>query len=200
MSDDPYTDPTTGVLKNLLGITDAATLARVEQGATHIRLAQLRIEPIKGAFDLAHLQAMHRHIFQDVYAWAGEIRTVGIAKGQTQFAHPDHITREASKLFKQLASENHLKQMFSDPFVRRAAHYLTEINALHVFREGNGRVQRAFLEQLGREAGKPLDFSQISRDANILASSLAHHSGSAHMEPLIKSALKAAERSMGRDR
>jgi len=66
-SDDHYLDPASGVLKNRLGITDAATL--------------------EGGFDLAHLQAIHRHLFSDLYEWAGQLRTIGIGKGGHLFAH-----------------------------------------------------------------------------------------------------------------
>lgn len=75
---DPYLYPGAGVLRNRLGLTDPDQLDRVER-----RLVTQRI--IEGAptgdFDVAHLRAIHRHLFQDVYAWAGELRTVEIAKG-----------------------------------------------------------------------------------------------------------------------
>lgn len=186
---DPYTG-SGGVMTNLLGITDPEKLKLAEADASTFRMELLRKDPIKGNFDLAHEQAIHRYIFQDVYPWAGELRTVGISKGISQFARPEYIESEAAKLFSRLKSENHLKGMFTDPFVDRAAHYFTEINALHPHREGNGRTLQVFMEQLGREAGRPMDFSKISHDAMILGATLAHNSGSVHMKPIIQSALR----------
>ncbi len=70
-----------GVLRNILGITDEAALQRVEATLTAIRLAELEAQPLPGAFDLDHLKAIHRYIFQDIYTWAGELRQVDISKG-----------------------------------------------------------------------------------------------------------------------
>jgi cell filamentation protein len=78
---DPYVYPGTDVLRNLLGVRDAAALAEREAALSAIRIAQLERRFIPGDFDLAHLQATHRYIFGDIYPWAGELRTVRIIKG-----------------------------------------------------------------------------------------------------------------------
>ena len=78
---DPYLDPASGVLRNLLGITDAAELARAEAALSASRLIDLERRRLPGRYDLAHLQAFHRYILGDVYGWAGQLRTVSIAKG-----------------------------------------------------------------------------------------------------------------------
>ena len=85
MSWDPYLDLRSGVLRNRLGITDAAELARAEAELTSYRLIELRTRPLPGSYDLPHLQAFHRYIFGDVYDWAGELRTVtlGASDGET---------------------------------------------------------------------------------------------------------------------
>ena len=81
-TDDPYVYPGTTTLRNLLGLTDPVDLDRVERLYTVDRATQ----PIpRGALDLTHLRAIHRHLFQDVYDWAGELRTVEISKGRQQF-------------------------------------------------------------------------------------------------------------------
>ena len=77
---DPYRDPQTGVLINTLGIMHARDLARAEYTIKHLRLAELGMTPIAGTFDLPHLEAIHRHLFSDIYAWAGQIRTVNVGK------------------------------------------------------------------------------------------------------------------------
>jgi cell filamentation protein len=145
---DDYLDPVSGVLKNRLGITDAATLEETEAALVATRSYELAQTPLKGRFDLAHLQAIHRHLFRDVYEWAGELRTIDISKGGHLFAHHTHIQSAAATIFKQLAEEKHLAGLGPDDFSRRAAHYLGELNALHPFREGNGRAQREFASHL----------------------------------------------------
>lgn len=69
------------VLKNRMGVRDSERLSQLERRLTMLRLLELIDKPIKGKFDLEHLQAIHKYIFQDVYEWAGEIRKVDIAKG-----------------------------------------------------------------------------------------------------------------------
>ena len=84
MRDDPYLDPRTGVLRNRLGITDPAELARAEARLAAGREAILfRARLDLGGYDLAHLQAIHRHLFGQIYDWAGQVRTVNMSKGGT---------------------------------------------------------------------------------------------------------------------
>jgi fido (protein-threonine AMPylation protein) len=89
---DPYLDPATGVLKNRLGITDEATLEKTEADLVAARSFELSKAPLKGNFDLVHLQAIHRHLFGDVYEWAGElfswgfIETGAARQGQSVYA------------------------------------------------------------------------------------------------------------------
>jgi len=70
---DPYVDPRTGVFVNLLGITDANRLAAADVDFAYRRTVELFSRPALGRFDLAHLRAIHRHLFGDVYPWAGEL-------------------------------------------------------------------------------------------------------------------------------
>src|SRR5580658_2175212 len=82
---DPYLYPGTNVLKNLRGLTDPGLLARFEARRTHRRITELIDTPLTGKFDIAHFKAIHRYIFQDVFEWAGEFRTVNISKGSHLF-------------------------------------------------------------------------------------------------------------------
>jgi cell filamentation protein len=136
---DPYLDPATGVLRNRLDIADEATLEQTEADIVAVRSYELSQAPLKGCFDLAHLQAIHRYLFGDVYEWAGQLRTTVISKGGNRFAHHAHIESAAAAVFAQLAKEKHLAGLGSTAFSDRAACYLGELNALHPFREGNGR-------------------------------------------------------------
>jgi cell filamentation protein len=162
---DPYTDPISGVLRNRLGITDRDVLGQAEADLTTASLAVLADAPLPGQYDLAHLRAFHRRIFGRIYAWAGEIRTITIAKTD-MFCLPQHIDAYASSVFEQLAREKYLCALAREPFVDRLTHYLAEVNAIQPFREGNGRTQRAFFGQLAREAGWPIDWSALDPDEN----------------------------------
>ncbi len=137
---DHYLDPETGVLRNRLGITDESELEKAEASFVAWRSYELSQKPIAGHFDLAHLQAIHRHLFGDVYDWAGEIRTIDLSKGNSYFANHARIVGAASPIFEKLAKEQSLKGLDTAAFSERAAYYLGEINALHPFREGNGRA------------------------------------------------------------
>jgi hypothetical protein len=88
---DPYLDPVTGVLRNRLDIADEATLEEIEADLVATRSYELSQSPLEGSFDLAHLQAIHRRLFADVYEWAGELRTIDISKGGNRFALWAHI-------------------------------------------------------------------------------------------------------------
>jgi cell filamentation protein len=167
---DPYKDPVTGVLRNRLGITDPERLAQVEADLSLAALQELEVRGLPGNYDLEHLLSFHREIFGDVYPWAGELRTVSIAKPGALFASPLYVEAEAVNLFRRLARENHLRGLARGRFIERLAHYYAEINALHPTREGNGRTQRAFLGQLARDAGWPIDWSRMDWRTNIEAS------------------------------
>ena len=162
-----------GVLKNRFGIQDRVALAQAEAAATGLRIAQLLHAPLPGNFDLVHLQALHLFIFQDVYEWAGEIRTIDIGKGPGQFAHHAFIVANAAKLFAQLAREQNLQSLGMASFAARAAYYFGEVNALHPFLEGNGRAQRLFFLLLSQQSGFRLEWGRISAQEMVDASSLS---------------------------
>jgi hypothetical protein len=83
---DAYFWPNSNVLKNKVDLTHAASLRSFEYEATRQRAAQLRARPLEGRFDTAHYRAIHRHLFQDVYEWAGQFRKVEFSKGNSAFA------------------------------------------------------------------------------------------------------------------
>ena len=167
---DPYLDPASGVLKNRFGITDAAVLEETEADLVAARSRELSLAPLKGHFDLSHLQAIHRYLFGDVYEWAGQLRTIDISKGGHLFAHHAHIGSAAATIFQKLAEENHLVGLGRTAFSERAAHYLGELNALHPFREGNGRAQRELLSHLAHPAGYYLAWENVKQPEMLEAS------------------------------
>ena len=164
-ADDVYCIPGTAVLKNKAGITNQDLLDEYEGDFTAIRLLELAQNPVEGAFDLAHLCRIHAHLFQDVYDWAGEVRTVDIIRGDSRFCNVRQIQSYSSTVFRALAVENCLVNLQPKVFSNRLAHYLSEINAIHPFREGNGRVQRLFISQLADKAGYSLDYSALDQAA-----------------------------------
>ena len=162
---DPYVYPATNVLKNLRDLRDLESLARFEAAATSRRLEELRELRQPGKFDIAHLKAIHGYIFQDVYPWAGEFRTVNIARpGQFYFAFFNMIVSALESAFQTLPKENYLAGLDARAFSNRAAYYMGEINAIHPFRDGNGRTQREFIRQLAVRNGFAVQWSRITRE------------------------------------
>lgn len=189
---DPYVCPGTDVLRNLAGLRDSERLAKFEADVTSRRLLQLRVEqPPSRAFDTRHLRAIHRYIFQDVYDWAGEFRTVNISRpGQFPFAFHDQIRPSLESLFRKLYQERSLAGSSSGEFCCRAAYYFGELNAIHPFREGNGRTQREFIRQLGAAQGHALQWSKVTRNAMSEASRLSFLRGdNSGLEQLLRAAL-----------
>lgn len=184
MSDDPYVYPDTDVLRNLRGIRDGEELGEFEARLTFLRGLQLASSPIAGEYDLTHLQALHRYLFTGLYEWAGELRTVVLAKTDL-FCLPEHIESYGAEIFDKLAEESHLRGLDRELFIDRLAHYLGDVNALHPFRDGNGRAQRAFFAQLAADAGYRLDWQLVDQQANIDASVAAMQGDEVPMRKLL---------------
>jgi cell filamentation protein len=182
--DDPYADPLAGVLRNELGLSTAAELEAAEREITHAALIWLRETPVRPAYDLPHLCEVHRRIFGDIYDWAGQVRTVAIAKG-SMFCLPQFIEPSAAEIFRQLRHENFLRGLERDAFIDRLTYYLGEVNAIHPFREGNGRTQRAFFEQLADDAGFTLDWQHLDAARNLAASAAIMRGEAAPMRKML---------------
>ncbi len=156
---DTYCYENTTVLKNILGIRDQTTLDAFEAAMT----AQRSDEPLpEGDCDAQHYYAVHRHLFQDIYAWAGEARSVRISKDGSAFCYPEHIEQEIQKLFSGLKNQNYLRGLSSDEFANGAGHFMSTLNAIHPFREGNGRSQASFLLLLADQAGHSLNLDKFA--------------------------------------
>jgi cell filamentation protein len=163
---DSYCYPGSAVLINRLGLRDQAELNAFEAFIT----AQRGEEPLPhGRLGYAHYRAIHHHLFQDVFDWAGKVRTVRIAKGGSMFCYPEHIAAEMRKLFAQLGAARFLRGLSAEEFARQSAHVLAELNAIHPFREGNGRAQLTYLTLLAARAGHPLILEHMNPDAMLAA-------------------------------
>ena len=158
-ADDPLCYPSTQVLINKASLSDQDDLDQFEQLMFLTRAQEMLPD---GTLDYAHYKAIHHHFFQDVYDWAGSARTVRTGKGGNWFCCPEFIKPEMQRIFTELARENHLKST-NDPaeFSRRAAYFIAEINAVHPFREGNGRCQLALLNSLLEISGFGMDENKL---------------------------------------
>jgi cell filamentation protein len=167
-----YCYPDSYVLRNKFNIRDEKELTALETEMTSVSMAQAIEFPVKGKFDLKHLCDIHKFIFSEIYDWAGELRTVNIAKGN-QFCFYQHLEQCADTVFQELKNEKLLSKVAADNVAERLAYYLGEINILHPFREGNGRTQRVFVEYIAQAVGYSVDFGDVSIDEMIEASALA---------------------------
>lgn len=165
---DRYTDEN-GVLRNKLGAASDDSLDELESRLVAMNTLGLRLDPVEGNFDLAHLQKIHRRLFGEIYEWAGELRELGITKGKTVFAAPNRIQPEFQKLHKSLMSED-FEYYDKATFAKKLAYYLGEINILHPFREGNGRTQREFIIQFALKFNYRLHFQNVTQQEMIEAS------------------------------
>ncbi len=93
-----------------------------------------------------------------------------MSKGASLFCRHEFITSEGQRIFDQFRQENMLRSLPQDSFCDRLAYYFGEINALHPFREGNGRTQRVMLGDIARQAGYKIDFQSISRETMVAIS------------------------------
>ena len=186
---DPYCYPNSRVLKNKLDIQDFDELSLAERKLAKYRAHELFESPIIGKFDFHHLQKIHEYLFQDVYDWAGKVRTVDIAKGNL-FCRYFTIEPEGERIFGELKKDKYLQGLSIADFSHKLAYYFSEINALHPFREGNGRAQREFIRQLALQNNYFLSFIGIKKDEMIEASITSFKLNYHPMEQLILSHLR----------
>ena len=184
---DPYLHPTRPLLRNKLGIFDAGQLEIIERQLVVQRITE---GVPSGQFDLAHLRAIHRHLFQDIYDWAGEVRTVEIAKSGHQFQPRRFIETGMADIHRRLRDTDFLRGLRRSAFATAASAITGDLNYVHPFRDGNGRTQLQYLDALARHAGHPLDLSQLSPDGWLSASRAAHHGNYRPMAGEIASAIR----------
>ncbi len=176
MPDPKYCYPDLDVLINKLGIRDQLQLFEAEKRLTSIRLNELQQDPIKGKFDFNHLKKIHNFIFQDIYEWAGEPRTVEIGKGNL-FCTVTCIQQYADSVFK-----NYFPQCFASKenishFIKIFAKHYGDLNALHPFREGNGRAQREFARIVCLECGFDFCLANTTHEKMLRASIASFNNG-----------------------
>ena len=170
-----YPAPHDHVLRNKFGIRSQHELRRVETSAVAARQYELNAGRVAIArtYDAAHLSALHQHLFQDVYEWAGQTRTVGMMKASSrEFATLEEIPRYLSDAH-QLVTGRDWSKLNAPQVAQWAAEVLAYVNQAHPFREGNGRTAKAFLDDVLEQTWYEIDYGAIApRDWN-LASELS---------------------------
>lgn len=187
---DIYCYPGTDVLINLLNIKNDDDLRIAETELTTRRCAQLQISPIHGRFDFTHLCAIHKHIFQDVYSWAGQIRNGDIAKGNTLFCLSQNIPTYAEEVFSSYYQDCFSARDDIQAFAHVLADHYADVNCLHPFREGNGRTQREFARELCLACGYVFNLSHVNQKDMISASASAYYGNIAKLEQIFEQALE----------
>jgi cell filamentation protein len=179
--------PHSQVLRNRLGIESLEELQAAENDLLELQVAKLRAEPrlIARTYDLEHLQNIHRHLFLDIYDWAGELRTVGLAKdGGDSFAPPLNISQPIVHVAQRISESKQLSTISTEELPLELAYLYDYVNFAHPFREGNGRTQREFFQQLLEETGRVLSWSAITSTQLHAACHVARNDGD--LKPLVR--------------
>ena len=141
-----FTIPGTGVLRNRFGITDSAALLKATTDSTVLRLAELHASPIRGGFDSAHLQAIHHHLYQDLYDWAGELRSI-----DAHNVPASQVEKSLDSVLDRLSRENHLKGLSTEEWAGSASAYLYDLGTIQPFLAGNEVALQEFAVELARK-------------------------------------------------
>ena len=185
--DPAHFDPAVGqhVMRNLVAATTYDELRHREDSFVGVRGATLRAHGIPTSYDLDGLREIHRHLFQDVYPWAGEVRTVDLAKG-IPFAPPDRVEQIVDQVAQALRDTDLLRTVPEEQYAGALGSIYSVLNVAHPFREGNGRTQREFITALARESGHAVDWSQITGHVNDVVSHAARQGNHAPMTAMFE--------------
>lgn len=156
-------------LENYLGITDPNELTKVESEIVPLRIAEILKNPPDGDLDFKYLCDVHRFLFSDIYLMAGHVRTVDIAKGNSAFCYAQFIAPEQKRIFEKADKAFSSDNLFKDEFVARLTELSSDLNALHPFREGNGRTIRTFLSIVCMRHGYNINFDNVNTEVLLSA-------------------------------
>ena len=149
-----FTIPGTGALRNKLGITDPVALSRAATDSTILRLAELQGTPLRGGFDSTHLQAIHHHIYQDLYDWAGELRSTDAGN-----LPASQVEKSLNSVLDRLSRENHLKGLSAEEWAGSASAYLYDLGTIQPFLVGNEVALQEFAVELARKNNLSLQWN-----------------------------------------
>lgn len=183
-----YCYPNSNVLVNKLNIHDNKKLATVERKLVLLKLYTLRQNNNIEKFDIHHFLSIHKFLFEDIYPFAGKIRSEDIAKDSFRFAKWEYIEDQLNELLSKLSKDN-LKNLNKEDMSKKLAYYMSELNVLHPFREGNGRTIREFIRELAYVNGYSLDIKNVN-PKEMLASCIESVVNTEHLENVILKCLE----------
>jgi cell filamentation protein len=154
---------------NKLGIREQNALTEAEKITVSLHSIEIEQTSFEEPFTFAFYCQLHKTLFQDLYDWAGCLRTVDLAKKGTRFYPADSLLELGEAKFQWLQNANEFRGLSRVEFVNEIAEFYHEINMLHPFREGNGRTQRLFFTLLIRRAGYQINFSTCDTDLLMFA-------------------------------
>ena len=179
-----FTIPDTGVLRNKLGITDSAALLKATTDSAVLRLAELHASPIRGGFDSTHLQAIHHHIYQDLYDWAGELRSIEAGN-----VPASQVEKSLDSVLDRLSRENHLKGLSAEEWAGSASAYLYDLGTIQPFLAGNEVALQEFAVELARKNNLSLQWDTTPGIASDSMALLSQAEQSANLRRLIMLAM-----------
>lgn len=192
---DPYFDEDIDDLRNILGAKSSKELRELEPQIVFANELELESVSIPRTNDLTEVLLIHKQLFKGVYDWAGQARTVDIKKNTNDaeyFLIVSKINDAANYVFNEFSKEDYLQDLPIEVFIRRLAYFYDQLNYIHPFREGNGRVQRVFWSRVAKDAGYEIDWSLTVGDENDEASRLAmEQMDLSKLEAMFKKIVKA---------
>ncbi|MCL2125153.1 MAG: Fic family protein [Oscillospiraceae bacterium] len=172
---------------------DGDTLSRIEAEITQEAATRWEQSPGSSSFDFEHYKAIHKHLFQDLYSWAGETRDINISKKGTRFCLVEDIPDYSVRLFLRLRELDFLRELKRHEFIVEFVDFYVSTNYLHPFREGNGRTQRLFLQQLASSTGYELNFSAIDVDELMISTIQSANGVTNGLARIFKKSMKVSE-------
>ena len=161
--------PGTSILVNKLGIQNQAQLDENETLIVGVRSLQFELAPFPEPLDFNYYKKLHRFLFDELYEWAGTVRSIDLSKQRTRFCPVSEIESLAGRMFSRIEQMDFLCGLPREDFVAELTDFYSSVNYLHPFREGNGRTQRLYFRQLAQRAGYKLDFAAVDSDRMMIA-------------------------------
>ena len=181
-----YTYKNSSVLKNKLNITTEEKLKEYETKMVALKLASIDKADFKRTYDEEHLKAIHKYLFEDVYDFAGQYRLENITKDNFIFSQYQYIDENIKEVFKKTNIQS-LEDLPFEELIIKLSDFMTDLNVLHPFREGNGRATREFIREFLNKLGFEINWFEIDYNDILRASMLAVIDDSEQIELLRKS-------------
>ena len=181
-----YTYKNSSVLKKKLNITTEEKLKEYETKMVALKLASIDKADFKRTYDEEHLKAIHKYLFEDVYDFAGQYRLENITKDNFIFSQYQYIDENIKEVFKKTNIQS-LEDLPFEELIIKLSDFMTDLNVLHPFREGNGRATREFIREFLDKLGFEINWFEIDYNYILRASMLAVIDDSEQIELLRKS-------------